>query len=119
MNKNLFVLYDTDCAFCVQCKQWIASQRQIVRITFIPADSPESRRIFPNIDHAQSKIDLMAISDDGGVYIAEKAWVMCLWALAEYRSWAFRLASPEMMPSAKSIIGTISKNRKTISKLIA
>jgi predicted DCC family thiol-disulfide oxidoreductase YuxK len=117
--NDIFILYDADCAFCVQCKHWIASQNQIVRITFLSAGSAEARRLFPFIDHERTKVDLTAISDVGGVYHDAKAWLMCLWALKEYRSWAFRLASPEMMPSAKSIIATISNNRKALSKMVA
>jgi predicted DCC family thiol-disulfide oxidoreductase YuxK len=117
--NNIFVLYDTDCAFCVQCGKWIASQRQTVPITFIAAGSPEAQRIFPYIDHERTKIDLTVVSDVGGVYHDAKAWLMCLWALTEYRAWAVRLATPELMPSAKNIISTISNNRKTISKMIA
>lgn len=119
MLNNIFVLYDEDCAFCKECKAWLASQKQLVRITFIPADSPEARRIFPHVDHERSKIDLTAVDDTGGVYHDHKAWLMCLWALRDYRSWAKTLGTPELLPTAKNIIATISKNRKRISKMIA
>lgn len=119
MYNNIFVLFDRDCALCVQCRDWLTAQSQHVHLTFIPANSAEAHRIFPRINHDATKTDLTVIADDGGVYTAEKAWLMCLWSLKEYRSWAFRLASPELMPGAKSIISTISKNRKAISKLIA
>jgi predicted DCC family thiol-disulfide oxidoreductase YuxK len=117
--NNLFVLYDNDCEFCWQCRRWLESQKQQVRLTFIAAGSAEAKDIFPRIDRGRTKTELTAIDENGGVYHDAKAWVMVLWALTEYRSWARRLATPELMPSAKSIIATISKNRKTISKLIA
>lgn len=116
--RNLFVLYDSKCALCAECKHWIASQRQIVRVTFIAAASAEARRLFPNLEHERTEQELTAIGDAGEVYHGAKAWLMCLWALADYRSWAAMISSPELMPSAQKIIATISANRKKISHLI-
>lgn len=117
--RNLFVLYDSKCGLCIQCKSWIASQRQLVRVTFIAAASPEARRLFPTLEHEWTEQQLTAIGDSGEVYHGAKAWVMCLWSLADYRNWACTISSPELMPTAQNIVATISANRQKISKLIA
>lgn len=117
--RNIFVLYDSTCALCGQCKHWITSQRQLVKVTFIAAASPDARRLFPNLEHERTEQELTAIGDSGEVYHGAKAWLMCLWSLADYRAWAARIATPELLPTAQKIIATISANRKTISKLVA
>lgn len=117
--RNIFILYDSTCALCGQCKTWIASQRQIVKVTFVAAASPEARRLFPHLDHARTEQELTAIGDSGDVYHGAKAWLMCLWSLDDYRTWARKIATPELLPTAQKIIATISSNRKNISKLIA
>lgn len=117
--RNLFVLYDSKCGLCIQCKSWIASQRQLVRVTFIAAASPEAHRLFPTLEHEWTEKQLTAIGDSGEVYHGAKAWVMCLWSLADYRNWACTISSPELLPTAQNIVATISANRQKISKLIA
>jgi len=57
------------------------------------------------------------IGDDGAVYFGPKAWLMCLWALREYREWSLRLSSPALLPNAKRVISTISQNRYQLEGL--
>ena len=39
-----------------------------------------------------------------------------IWALDEYRTWSYRLASPELLPFARQAFATLSANRKLISQ---
>lgn len=117
--NNLFVLFDSTCAFCRQCRIWLQSQRQIVRLTFLEAGSLDAKKLFPALNHERTKADLTVVSDSGAVFHGSKAWLIILWALKDYRSWARTLASPELMPVAQKFISMISSNRRTISRLIA
>jgi hypothetical protein len=36
---------------------------------------------------------------------------MVLWALARYRDWAYRLSTPELLPTTKKVVSAISQNR--------
>ncbi len=116
--RNLFVLFDPNCGFCRRCKVWLQSQRQIIPLTFLEANSDDARRFFPALNHVQTLGELTVVSDSGGVYHGTKAWLICLWALNEYRGWSNTLASPELMPVAQKFITMISNNRKSISNLV-
>jgi predicted DCC family thiol-disulfide oxidoreductase YuxK len=119
MLNNLFVLYDSSCELCRRCRNWLQFQKQIVALTFIEAASADAKEIFPLLDHARTLSELTVISDLGGVYTGAKAWLMCLWALTEYRGWARTLATPELLPTARKFLTMMSENRKAISQLIA
>jgi hypothetical protein len=86
-------------------------QPRYVDLAFLPAGSKEARYRFPQLDHDRTKTELTVISDSGAVYRGAKAWVMCLWALREYRAWSLKLGSPELMPLARRFIAWISRNR--------
>jgi predicted DCC family thiol-disulfide oxidoreductase YuxK len=118
MISNLFVLFDGDCELCAYCKGWLQSQKQAIPLTFIQAGSQDAKRVFPEINHRRTKSELTVIADDGCIYAGTKAWLMVLWALADYRAWARSLASPEMMPIARKFITMISDNRQAINKML-
>jgi hypothetical protein len=40
---------------------------------------------------------------------------MVLWALSNYRPWAYRLASPALLPTARRVFAQISAYRGAIS----
>jgi len=80
------------------------------------AGSPEARNRFPGLDHDNTLVDLTVVGMNGEVYHGAKAWIMCLWALKKYRGTALRLATPELMPSAKRVIAWVSRNRFRMSE---
>jgi len=87
------------------------SKPKYLDLVFVPASSDEARSRYPQLDHALTLTDLTVISDQGAVYRGPKAWLMCLWALREYREWSLRLSTPELLPTAKRVISMISQNR--------
>jgi len=42
---------------------------------------------------------------------------MVLWALGRYREWAYRLATPELLPTVRRIVSLISQHRYQISRV--
>jgi len=107
----LTVLYDIRCALCRRARSWLDDQAKYVPLEYVAAGSQEARRRFPNLDHDNTLVDLTVIGMNGEVYHGAKAWIMCLWALKKYRGTALRLATPELMPSARRIIAWVSRNR--------
>jgi hypothetical protein len=93
------------------------SKPKYVELAFVPASSDEARSCYPQLNHELTLTDLTVISDQGAVYCGPKAWLMCLWALRDYRDWALRLSSPELLPTAKRVISTISQNRYQLEGL--
>jgi predicted DCC family thiol-disulfide oxidoreductase YuxK len=108
---TLTVLYDARCNLCSHLRSWLEAQPAYVRLAFVPSGSPEARRRFPALDHAATTSDLTVIGDDGAVYIEAKAFLMCLWALRDYRAWSLRLSSPDMLPLARRVVLWVAQNR--------
>jgi predicted DCC family thiol-disulfide oxidoreductase YuxK len=113
--KEMLVLYDPTCGLCCRVKDWLLGQRKYVDLIFVPANSEEAWYRFPKLNHPRTLSELTVITERGAVYRDAKAWLMCLWALGDYRAWALRLASPELLPTAKQVIGMISENRHKLA----
>jgi predicted DCC family thiol-disulfide oxidoreductase YuxK len=109
--ETLMVLYDARCDLCRRIRSWLEAQPAYVRLDFVAAGSDEARRRFPDLDHAASLADLTVVSDAGDVYAGAQGWLICLWALRDYRAWALRLSTPAIMPRARWFITWISQNR--------
>ena len=108
---TLTVLYDARCNLCSHLRAWLEAQPAYVQLAFVAAGSPEARRRFPTLDHAATTSELTVIGDDGAVYIEAKAFLMCLWALRDYRAWSLRLSAPEMLPLARRVVLWVAQNR--------
>jgi hypothetical protein len=86
-----------------------------VPLVFIAFQSDEAQRRFPGIDALKPGEQLLGISDEGAVYRGAHAWIMCLWALEDYREHAQRLAHPVLLPLAKAVCELLSRNRFFLS----
>jgi predicted DCC family thiol-disulfide oxidoreductase YuxK len=113
----LTVIYDPDCGLCRRAHEWLAQQRKLVELVFVPCQSAEARRRFPQLDHDLTRKDLTVVADQGEVYRGPKAWLMVFWALSQYREWAYRLSSPELLPTTRRVVSLISQNRYQIGRV--
>ncbi|MDB6146943.1 MAG: hypothetical protein JWO45_607 [Spartobacteria bacterium] len=116
--KWLTVLFDENCALCCHCRVWLMQQPAFVALRFVPLQSPDISKLFPGIETFRPSEQLVVVADDRSVYRGASAWVMCLWALQDYRHLAVRLASPALLPLARSICVMISRNRSFISRWV-
>lgn len=120
--KHLTVLYDPTCGFCVTCRQWLSKQPKWIEMRFVPQGSSKARQLFPTLtcredDHGRPD-ELIVVDDAGQVYRDDKAWVMCFYALRDYRGLSMKLARPGMAKLARRAYTLISGNRRVISTLI-
>lgn len=113
---RLSVIYDATCGMCRRLKNWIAREPAFVELEFIPLQDAALETQFPGILNLHPEREIVVISDKGEVYQGGKAWVMCLWALKDYREWAQRLANPLLLPLAKKTCTMVSRNRYAISR---
>lgn len=116
--QKLYVLYDPKCELCCRLKDWILVQRSWLGLAVIAQGSEKAKRLFPDLDHIATKDDLAVISDEGDVYLNDRAWIMVLYAMVEYCDWASRLTHPLLMPLARQAFAALSKNRHFISSLL-
>jgi len=98
---TLTVFYDRRCGLCRAVVDWIAGQPQIVPLVCTPK--------------ADGQDELEVAADTGERWSGDDAWLMVLWALADYRPWAYRLASPLVRPTARALFATLSAYRGSIS----
>jgi predicted DCC family thiol-disulfide oxidoreductase YuxK len=113
--KRLTVLYDAACGFCVRCRWWLIHQPKFVEMDFCPAGGTEALERFPELSSPGAVEELTVVDDEGGVYRGAHAWLLCLWALVEYRETAEWLSHPALLPLARGAFAMISSNRKKIS----
>lgn len=118
--EKLYVLYDARCGLCSWAKRWLMQQPAIVPLSFIPAGSVLAGRLFPGLcQPGDPEEELVVVSDEGGVYREGNAWIMCLFALEEYRDWANRLAHPLLRPLARQGFALLSGQRSRISRWLS
>ena len=75
--------------------------------------------MFPELEQIAGQNDLAVISDEGAVYLNDRAWIMVLYALEEYRDWAARLTHPLLMPLARQAYAALSRNRYSLSRWLS
>ena len=115
--KKLFVLYDPHCGLCEAVRGWMLDQRSSLLIEIIASGSERAHALFPHIE--SNPDELVVVDDEGSIYRGDSAFIICLYALDAYRSWAVRLSSPMLRPFARRAFEMLSKNRKKISDLLA
>ncbi len=117
MVRRLTVLYDARCGLCSRAARWLDGQRQMVPLEMLSSGSEAARRRYPTLAGPEPE-ELVVVSDAGDVYRGPQAWIMCLWALEDYRDWSYRLAQPALLPLARGIVEWISSRRERLSRAL-
>jgi predicted DCC family thiol-disulfide oxidoreductase YuxK len=111
---SITILYDADCGLCTFAKDWIRKQSPLVRLEFLAGGSTEAQRAFSQI----SPGELAVVADTGEVWLENHAWIVCLWALRDYRDLAFRLTSPALLLMSREAFIAVSRNRLALSSML-
>ncbi len=114
--KTLTIFFDQQCGLCRRCRSWLEAQPAFVPLTFVPFQSALGDARYAGIEDFSPEKELVVVGDTGQVWQGAGAWVMCLWALREYREWSQRLSHPALLPLARRVVGLVSENRLTLSK---
>jgi predicted DCC family thiol-disulfide oxidoreductase YuxK len=112
--RYLTVAYDPNCGLCTRIGTWLAAQPKRIPLRLVP--SGWLPRLYPALAARGLDEELIVVSDEGGVYFGDHAWLMCLYALKGYRSMAIRLSRPALLPFARQAFKILSANRHSISK---
>ena len=110
--RGLTVLYDAQCSLCAVVRDWLVRQRQLVPLELVPVGSEAAMRRFPGLDHAATLDEITVIGDSGQVYRGTAAWIVTLWALAEYRPAAHRFSTPAGRRLARGAVLAAAKWRE-------
>jgi len=114
--RSLTVLFDPSCTLCRAARWWLEGQPKYVPMAFVGAGTPEALRRFPDLDPASTLKEITVVGDGGQVYTGAKAWLMCLWALRNYRQRALLWSRPERLPYARRFVAWVSRNRKALQR---
>ena len=114
---TLTILYDAECVLCRNCRAWMERQNAYVRLDWLPCASPEARATFGVIPWLGT--ELVVVADDGRVWAGSAAFLVCLWALREWREWSYRLATPALAPFAERLFKLLSGERRRIGALFS
>ena len=114
--KRLTILFDAKCELCRRVRFWLESQPTFVPLAFVPLQAPDLEERFPGVTALEPARQILVVADNGDVWRGADAWIMCFWALREYREWSFRLANPILRPFARQACELVSVNRHTISR---
>ena len=112
--SSFTILYDADCGLCTSTKDWIRQQAPLVGLQFVATGSPEAQTRFRQLRAGE----LAVVSNTGQVWLGDHAWIVCLWALRDYRDLAFRLTSPLLSLLAREAFALVSKNRLALSSML-
>lgn len=116
--KTLTIFHDPRCGLCAKFKAWMEGQPTRVRVEFLAYDSAEAQQRFPGLVSLGAGRDVVVLADDGRWWQGPSAWLTSLWATAAYHEWAFRLASPALLPMVGKVVHLLSENRLKISHLL-
>ena len=116
--NTLTIFYDARCGLCSRVRRWLSGQAAYVRLEFLAYDSPEAKRRCPPITELHADQEIIVMADSGELWQGAGAWVMCLWALRDFREWSLRFATPAMQAVARKIVHLISANRLSLSRML-
>lgn len=111
---RLTVLYDERCGFCLRCRDWLLGQACLLPVDLLPAGSTVARERYGALPWLGN--ELIVIDDRGRAWLGAAAFVMCLWATARYRAWAYRLARPAFAHHTERFFRFVSKRRDRWSR---
>ncbi len=112
--RCLTVVYDRECGFCTRVAGWLMAQPKWIPLRILPSNLVST--VYPALAAKKLQEELVVISDDGGVYLGDHAWLICLHALKRYRRLARRISRPALLPFARQAFKVVSANRHRISK---
>ena len=116
--KKIYVFYDGECGLCRRVREWLASQPAYIELVFLPFQSEIARHLCPELARFHPSEQLIALADNGAIYSGEKAWLICLYALRDYRRWARKFATPALRPLAQRLCMLVSHNRLKLSRIL-
>jgi predicted DCC family thiol-disulfide oxidoreductase YuxK len=111
---SITIVYDAACGLCMRAKDWITQQAPLVGLQFVPSGSSEAWRRFPQLPAGE----LAVVANTGEVWLGNHAWIVCLWALRDYRDLALRLTNPLLVLMAREAFAVVSRNRYALSGML-
>lgn len=94
----------------------MSAQPPFVRLRFVASDSEEAANRFDRIPWLGDQ--LVVVSDDGRVWAGSAAFLICLWALRDWREWSYLLTGPLWAPMAERFFKAVSAERRRVAAFL-
>jgi predicted DCC family thiol-disulfide oxidoreductase YuxK len=115
--QSLTVLFDPACSLCQRCRTWMLTQSALVDLRFVACTGEEARAQYGDIPWLGD--ELVVVGDELQVWAGPAAFLVCLWALEDYRGWSYRLSGAAFAPLAERFFLFVSARRRRIGSLFA
>jgi predicted DCC family thiol-disulfide oxidoreductase YuxK len=112
--SRIWIVYDSACGLCSVIRDWTTRQIALISIEFLAAGSDQALKRFGPLPASE----LAVVADTGEVWLGNHAWVVCLWALRDYREWSLRFSRPPLSLMAREAYCVVSRNRLGLSGLL-
>jgi len=103
---ELTVWFDADCGLCRRIARWLETQPKYVPLYCKAAQSAAQAGCPLTLELLLAKVTVTA--SDGAVYHGTNAWLVCLWALRNYRPWSLRLSAAALRPWAERLFALVA-----------
>jgi hypothetical protein len=100
----------------MRCRDWLGEQRSLVPMRFVACTSDEARTRYASVPWLGE--ELVVASDDGDVWAGPAAFIVCLWALEEWREWSYTLSGSAFAPLAERFFRALSSRRRSIAAVL-
>jgi predicted DCC family thiol-disulfide oxidoreductase YuxK len=114
--RDLTVLWDATCPMCARCRAWMEAQPALVPLRFVACGSEEARARYGSIPWLGD--ELVVVSDEGDVWAGPAAFIMCLWALEDWREWSCALSHSFLAPMVERFFQALSSHRRAIAAFL-
>ena len=115
--QRLTVLYDGTCALCIRCRDFLATSPTLVPLELLACQSRDARERYGSVPWLGE--ELVVVSDEGDVWVGPAAFLVAMWALADYREWSYRLSGPAFAPLAERFFVALSARRRRLASFFA
>ena len=109
--KSMVLIYDGECTLCQATKDWIEKHAVPGQIEFLPCQSEERKRRFPQIKEEVCLQAMQVISPDGQIFAGDKALPEILSRLRRWRWFVYIFRLPGIKFLSPHIYALVSKNR--------
>ncbi len=113
--KSLTVLFDPACSLCQRCRDWMLGQSALVDLRFVACTEEEAKAQYGDIPWLGD--ELVVVGDGLQVWAGPAAFLVCLWALEDFREWSYRLSGTAFAPLAERFFLFVSARRRRIGSL--
>ncbi len=103
---TLRVYFDGDCGLCRRVAAWLDQQPKFVPVECVAAQAAPATGCPLTVADLLAQVTVVA--SDGAVYRGTNAWLVCLWALRDYRGWSLRLAQGALRPWAERLFAVVA-----------